>query len=128
MCSRSNTADFLSVRVRFEDNAFAICCPEIKPDMSMEKLVGDVLSYRSSSSTVPLLLVYDTTSTVPVICDKIGQCVRNGKKHDVELLFKKSTDEELDAMIEFRQASKEVEEAVKKRNAAFERLHKRHKI
>lgn len=127
MCSRSNTADFLSVRVRFEESAFAICCPEIQPDMTMEKLVGDVLSYRPYS-TIPLLLVYDTTTTVPVICDKIGQCVRDGKNHDVELLFKKSTHEELDAMIEYRKASKEVEEAVEKRNAAFERLHKRHKI
>lgn len=123
MCSRSTTADFLSVRVRFEDSNYAICCSEIQPDMPLESLMIDIFSQRPKSfPDGPYLLVYAGTSSLLVLCEKIGQCMRTGKKHDVELLLRKSSHEELNAVKDYKEALITVEKAIERRDVAYDKV------
>lgn len=87
-----------SVRIRFEDSRFAICCHATDAETTLDQLTEQVLPYAPAAlKEGPVLLVYDDGSHI--LDDEVGKC-RQARRinHDLELTLRKTSEQEKEAL------------------------------
>lgn len=111
-------SNLLSVRIRFESFPFSICRDDVTRDMTIVQLLEQV----RPNAPIELqrgcvVMAFDSGEPIADSC--VSNCQRTGRKHDCELLLRRSTQEEVDAVIEATLAQEEVEKALRKRDVTY---------
>lgn len=113
--------NLLSVRIQFEGSSFSICRDDVKREMTIAELLQQVRPHAPAELQEGCVIM-TFNSGEPITETYIDSCQRTGKKHDCELLLRRSTWEEIDAVREAILAQEEVGKALCKRDVTYNRV------